>query len=275
LAGLSLATVAMAAQDGVVLRKTLKENDTESYKVESKVAQTINLPNGMGEQEMNIATTSTYKISTGKLDPAKGTVEVTVLTSVDKIDADGPMGDALASQKPKPTTMKGTLDAKGHLVLDMAKMTMSQLQFGGGQSSGGGIFAEFPEKAVNVGDTWDVIIPKSVATGSEDQKLTAKLVGEKKLGDKDVWVITTTGTMKMEIDSSKLPKGDEDASNPMAGQDMKIKGTIEVTTEALVEKSTGKTLRTESKLKSKNNVEVMGMNIDSTGVTTSIATLQD
>jgi len=275
LAGLSLATVAMAAQDGIVLRRTLKENDTETYKIDSKASQTINLPNGMGEQEMNIATTSTYKLSTGKLDAAKGTLAITALSTIDKIDADGPMGDALASQKPKPVTTTGTLDARGHMVMDDSKTTMGQLQMGSGsQSSAGGIFVEFPEKAIKVGDTWEVVVPKSPTTSPEDQKLTAKLVGEKKVGDKDVWIISTSGTFKLDIDSSKLAKDKEDASNPMAGQDMHIKGTIDMTGEILVEKSTGKTLRAEAKMKAKNNVEVMGMNIDSTGTTTIVATLQ-
>lgn len=265
----------MAGQDGVVLRLVLKENTTDNYKVESKATQVINLPNGMGEQEMTILTTSSYKVTTGKVDAEKGVADVTVETSVDKIDADGPMGEMMAQNKPKPMTLKGTLNNLGKLTLDTSKLSMSDLQFGGGsQQSGGGVYVEFPDKAIKVGDSWDYKIPKSPITGSEDQKMTLKLVGEKKVGDKDVWVISTTGTMKLDIDSSKLPKGDADAGNPMAGQDMKIKGTIDVVGESLVEKATGRTLKSEAKLKSKNTIEVMGMNIDSTGTTIVTSTLQ-
>ncbi|AIE87839.1 hypothetical protein [Fimbriimonas ginsengisoli] len=275
LAGMAFASVAFVRQDGLVLRLTLKENSVDTYKIESKVKQTMS-GTPAGDMEMGINSSTTYKITTGKVDAEKGKADVTVETTYDKLEADGPIADMINNNKPKPSSMKGTLDSLGHLELDKAKLAQAMVQMGAAQQAGPNpVFVDFPEKAVKIGDTWDVIVPKSQFTGPTDQKLTSKLVGEKKLDDKDVWIVSTSGPVKFDVDTSKLPKP-EDTNNPMAQMSVHVKGTVDMTVESLVEKSTGKVLRSETKGKSKSTVEIAdaGLTIESSATTTTIATLQ-
>jgi hypothetical protein len=133
-----------------------------------------------------------------------------------------------------------------------------------------------PEKAVKIGDTWDIPVPKGALTYTEDQKLTAKLVGEKKYNDKDVWVIATTGTIKVDVDTAKFGD-DPDATGPMANMKMHFTGPAEVTGETLIEKATGKLLHAETKTKATQKIEIaqFGVSIDATTTGTSIVNLKE
>lgn len=273
LAGMAVASMAFVRQEGNLLRLTLKENTTDIYKIETKAKQTVNSP--AGEQEIGINAASTYKVTIKKLDTDKGTADLSIENTTDKFDVDGPLAEMIP--KPKPSTLTGKLSSRGRFDPDLGKVSTEQLMGGGGQLGGPSpVFVELPEKAVKIGDTWDVVISKGPFTTSEDQKLTAKLVGEKKLNDKDVWIISTSGSLKSDIDSSKLPKKADDDAGGLSGQDVKIKGTTEITLESLVEKTTGRTLRSEMKTKTKNTIEIvqMGVTVDSSGSSTTIATLQ-
>lgn len=275
-AGLMLVTVAMAGrQEGTTLRRTLKENATDTYSIESKSSQTIALPNGMGDQDMTFNVASTFKVTTGKVDATTGAADVTTEVKVDKMDADGPMAQQIPQVK-DPIVTKGTLTALNHFTpTDAAAAAQKSFESMGAvsASSTSGVFVDFPDKPVKIGDTWDVTIPKSPFTGTEDQKLTAKLVGEKKQGDVDVWMISITGTMKVDIDTSKLPKS-TNPDSPMANQPMHIRGTEDMDIQSLVEKSTGRTVHSDAKVKSKNSLEVMGMNIDMSGTSSSTIDLK-
>jgi hypothetical protein len=89
-----------------------------------------------------------------------------------------------------------------------------------------------------------------------------------------VWVITTSGKLAIDVDSSKLPKTDNEG--PLGGQNVKVKGSTELSVESLVEKGTGRTLKSETKTKTKSTIEVVdfGISVDSTGTSTTVATLQ-
>src|SRR5579862_2418871 len=174
LAGVGLATIALAAQDSVTLQRTLTENSTEIYKIDSKVNQTVVSP--MGELPLNVTSSMTYKLKTGKVDQDKGTADVEITSTVDKMDADGPMGQMLGQQQIKPIVQKGTLDKRGHMVLAASNSSdVMQLAMSGVEDTQSTLFVEFPDHPVKVGDTWNVVIPKSPFTGTEDQTLTAKL----------------------------------------------------------------------------------------------------
>jgi len=274
-AAMALASVAMASQGGVVLRRTLVENSTDTYKAEIKLKQNVTLPTG--DQDMALTEKESYVVKTGKVDPATKTAELTVTRTVDSVDGDpGPALEMAKSNIPKPFSTSGKLNEMGHVVFDLSKLTATQAMAVGQSGSGNQFIQEFPEKAVKIGDTWDVPIPKSLITSPVDQKLTATLTGEKKVGDKDCWVITTAGTLNIDIDTEKLPE-DPDATGPMGNPKMHITGPATITMEILVDKSNGKTIKVDAKSKSTSKIELAaaGLTIDATSVATSTITLQN
>lgn len=274
LGALALATVGFAAQEGLVLRRTYKENTSETYELTTEMKQTADIP-GMGEQDLSVKSTSTYTFKVGKVD-AQGNADITTELKVDKVDADGMLAQ-MVQDKPKPVVAEGKMDAKGHFTpakekaLDVASMMM-----GASQSIGNSVQVEFPDKAVKIGDTWDIVVPKSPVTGDKEQKLTAKLVGDKKVGDTDVWIVSVTGKIETNVDTSKLPKNPDAASNPMANMTMTVKGTVDITSETLVDKATGKTVQSEQTSKVKQTVEVaeQGMTIPVNGTSKTTAKLK-
>ncbi len=273
LAMAALATAAMAVQDGMLLRRSFAEGQTETYVVETTTKQTVNLPNGMGEQEMASTVGMTYKIKTGKFDADKKSAPVEMTYTIDKFDAEGMMGQAGGDMKGKSTTTKGTIDERGRIIVAPEKTTnaMAAMMSGAQSLGASSITVELPEKAVKVGDTWEVLVPKSPFTGKEDQKLTAKLVGEKDVDGKAAWVVSTEGVIKTDADLSEMTK---DAPGPMQGQKMTVKGTMEVKSDGVVEKSSGRTLRLTTKMNTKQTVEMpdMGFTIGTNGTITTVVT---
>lgn len=272
---LALFSLALLAPQGeTTLRRKLEAGKVDTYKIESRVAQTVKGPTG--DIPMTIKSTSTYLLKTVKVDEAAGTATVETTTTVDKLDADGPMGQAMAGQKPKPVTQTGKLDVRGRLTFDKsAGAGMSEFLSGAQAASSAGNFVEFPEKPVKIGDTWDIVVPKSPMLLDQDQKLTAKLVGEKDLDGVAVWVVSLTGTLKTAVDSSKLPKEAQPQDSPMGPMTILLKGEIALTGEGLVDKATGKTLSMVTKGLSKANIDLpdMGMTFDTTGTIDSTITI--
>lgn len=274
---LALGTSAFAGlqQDGVLLRRALKADTTDTYTIESKVQQTVNSP--LGDTPMNINMTTTYAVKTLKVDDASQTADAEITTTVEKIDVDGPAA-AMMGNKPAPIMQKGKLDVRGRFTPEKSATAASiqSLLSGGGASASSGFFVELPEKAVKVGDTWDIVIPKSPLTFDQDQKLTAKLVGEKDLDGVPVWVVSVSGSLKTSVDSSKLPKDAAQPDSPMGPITAIVKGQIDLTSEGLVEKATGRTLEMTSRGTLKSNVELVeaGMTITTSGTVDSIVKLK-
>ena len=273
MAGLALFTVALAGQDAVTLRRTLKEDSTETYSSESKGTQSIDIP-GAGNQETTITTKATYVVKVGKTDATKGTTELSITHTVDSIDAEGAGADQ-AKVIPKPFTQTGTIDSRARLVFDYSKLTILQA-LAGVDNGQGGLTLELPEAAVKVGDTWDVTVPKGPTTYNEDQKLTAKLTGDKMVGDKSAWVVSLSGKIKMDMDSSKFAEDPDPGTNPMATLKFHLTGGMDLSGECLVDKTTGIVLRSESKSKGDGKIEIpsMGATLDMTLSGTSTITLK-
>lgn len=273
---MAISGLAVAAHQGILIRRKLEENTTDKYKIETKLKQTISMPNGMGDQDMDINSVSSYAVKVGKVDAATGVADVEVTTKVEKMDMTGPMA-AMADNEDikKPFTLKGKMDVRNRITMEAAKSSdmMAAMMMGSQSSSNNSTFIELPEKAVSVGDSWEVIVPKGPLTGKEDQKLTAKLVGEKDVDGVSVWVVSLTGLIKTDADLSKLA---DQAGGAAAGQKMTIKGTVDLTAEGLVDKGNGRTIKMTSKAKMKQTVELvdMGMSVDTKGTVDSVVTLQ-
>jgi hypothetical protein len=116
---------------------------------------------------------------------------------------------------------------------------------------------EFPEKPVAAGDTWDVVVPKSPVLSNEEQKLTAKFVGEKEVDGKSVYVLSLNGSLKSNINVGELMKANPVPELEALGAiDMTIVGTLEISGEANVDKVTGQTISMTMKLTSKQETSI-------------------
>jgi hypothetical protein len=279
-AGVALAALAGAVQDGILLRRTLTEGETDTYSIETVTKQTVTLPNGMGEQEMGSTMLTTYKLKTGKIDPAKKTAAMELTFTVDKMDTEGMAampGATPTTEIGKPFNLTATMDEFGRLKIDPPKGSNPVLAtlLTSSNSLGGNLVAmELPEKALKVGDTWDIPVPKSPLTGTKDQKLVAKLVGEKDVDGKSAYVVSTTGTLQIDADMSKM--AEEGAPEMLKGQKMLLKGQAKIESNGVIEKSSGRTLRMTSKVISTQTMEMpdMGMSVGMTGTVTTVSTLK-
>ncbi len=279
LATIVAASIALGAKDGITLRKTLQKG-VESYHIQSTMKQTITLPGG-NEQEMGFTSTTAYSYSIGDVDATAGTAPVELTTKVEKFDMEGPMADMMAGEKDKTlitTKVSGKLDSRNRFTKDPnKKVDPRAILTGSATTSIIGPLVEFPEKAVNVGDAWDVLIPKGPTTTNEDQKLVGKLVAEKEVDGKQVYVVTVGGTLKMNINVGELMK-----ANPvpeleaMGAVDMIVTGTLQISGEANVDKATGKTISMTIKIKSNQETSVAALGdakIPTVGTSTITVTL--
>ena len=273
-ATLVAASLAFAAKDGVTLRKTLKAG-TESYRMESTGKTTLSIP-GSGEQDMGMTTLTTYKYKIGEVDAASGQAPVEITQKVEKFDVDGPMAEIMAGQKEKilvTTTTNGKLDQRNRYIADPSKKLDPRAVLNGSAAySFIGPYFEFPEKALNVGDTWDITVPKGPLVGKEDQKLTAKFEGEKD----GSYAISITGQIKINVNLAELLKDNPVPELEAIGAvNMIITSTIDVKGDVLVDKATGSTTSMTLKIGSKQEAQLPDQNITvpSNGTTTIKITL--
>jgi hypothetical protein len=276
LAASAVLSAGFVYQDAVLLRLKLAPNTTDSYTIETVVKQTINMPNGMGEQDLTVSTKALYTLKTLELDGEKANVEAT--TKVEDIKMEGGMAGSMPGMDANtpPVVLKGKIDSRGRIVLETSKISPMAMALSGGSNTSTP-FVELPEKAVKIGDTWDVIVPKGPMTQDEDQKMVAKLIGEKEFDGRKVWVVSMVGTVKNVMDSSKLPtEMKADSAGPMGDMKMIIRGTSEITSEGLVDKETGRTLQMTSTGKTKQAIELsdMGLNIETAGTISTKMTLK-
>ena len=288
LAFLALAAAAYAVQDPLLLRRELKEGTTEKYKIESVVKQLVDAPS-FGEQDLIVTTVSTCDVKFGKIDPEKKNAEIETTTKVEKLSMEGALAAMLGQtpKPPEPKTEKGTLDAHGKIVMvkdpNAKKMSsmpgmdmLPGLEMAGSAAS---LLAcmELPENPVKIGDSWDLALPASLGAGTpgvKDPKMTVKLVGEKDLDGRAVYVFATTGSFKLDMDTSKMPKKEGEAP-PQFG-DVKMTGSADLVGEALVDKSTGQTIAHTMKVQNKTKVylSAMGMEIPVNGTIDTTLKLQ-
>ena len=270
-------SLAIAATDGITLRKSLKTG-SESYHIVSKSNQLISLPGGAGDQELNVVSKASYTVKTGAVGADGNSAAVDLVTKVESYDMTGPMADMMQGNKEqflKSTTISGTLDNLNRFTLDpKAKTDPMSVLTGSMNSNIVGVFVELPEKAINIGDGWDVIVKKGPIIGKQDQKLSAKLTGEATVDGKAVYVVAVTGSIKTDIDFAELVKSAGSADlGPVGQMDLQIKGTIEVKGEANIDKATGQTVSMKVKITTKQDMQVSGQSIPSTGTSTVEITL--
>ena len=266
---LVLTALALGAKDGITLKRTLKAG-TETYKFETTGKTTLSMPGG-GDQDMGMTTLSTYKYKISDPDATSGLSPVEVTYKVDKFDVDGPLAEIMAGQKDKilvTTTSNGKLDTKNRYAADPTKKVDPRSVLNG--SSAFAIvspYFEFPDKALSPGDTWDITIPKGPLTSSQDQKITAKFIGEKDGG----YSISITGSVKFSIDVGALLKDNPVPELTALGAvNLEVKGSTDVSGDIVIDKTTFQTVSMTFKLATKQETSLpdQGMSIPSTGTTT-------
>lgn len=256
-----LIAVAQAPQAEVLLRRTFKTGETAKYRIVTHSSQTVDIPNGLGKQDFTIDATVLYAMKVDAANADGADVELT--TTLEKTEAGGSLAGMMPPvQQVPPIVRKGRYDARNRFTAagnTAPTMALDRLVSAASQAFNG-TTVEFPEKAIHFGDTWDVTVPKGPTTGSEDQKLTAKLVGDRVVGGKPVWVVSVEGSFKMHMEPAV-----GGSSNALADNHVVSDGTIAVDSEVLLAKDTDETVSSTSTIVTNAKTTVASMTIDAAG----------
>jgi len=270
--------LAAAAHQGTMLRRQLKEDSTEVYKFKTDLTSEATSSAFNGDLTMNSSMTLTLK--SGKLDPTTGQLAVDATMSDIQAKADGSIAQFVSpmlDNLPKEMKLSGKLDARNRIAIDASKtpdamMTMNAMMMGSSPSSSI-TFVEFPEKPVNIGDTWTFPAPNNPVFGKNPQTLTAKFLGEKEFNGTLVWSILVSGKLQIDANMADLAKGQEGADQ---APNMTMKGTADVTGEAFIDKTTGQTVQYTSTIVQKMTMDMAdnGLTIDNNGTAKMTIALQ-
>ncbi|MBI5706338.1 MAG: hypothetical protein HZC36_05045 [Armatimonadetes bacterium] len=265
---LFLFTVAAMQQDGILLRRQLKEGEQTNYRIEISGDMKADIPT-MGEQDMGMKGGMDYSMKLGKVDGNKADAEI--LVSNVKMEVTGPMADMAPPQEaPKDQKSTGKIDNLGRVILNKtAGMSPELMMMAGPGMNTMGQTIEFPEKAVKIGDTWTVTVPKSPMSAKVDSQLTAKLIGESELEGVPVYEITLEGKTPLDIDFAEVLKAmpDSPMAGMLGGMSISLKGSVGIKSKGFFERSTGKAIKLETTLDNDQtiNIEQMGMSVKTVG----------
>jgi len=240
----------MQGGDNPVLRRTLSGSKPEVYKVNVHEYRAMS-SEYFDKMEFDTTRKCTVVIDATKSPASADKVNVDLTYRVDDEFVDGP-SDGLTPEY-KPIVFKGTLDNRGTLAFEKEKATLeelaTQMTLSAAETS---VVVPLPEKPVKIGDTWEIPISGLNGKDQEPQKLTAKLVGEKKVGGQTAWVISTTGTVT--TTSEQL------LSFQVQGEEVKqtflSKTVSDVQGDTLLDQTTGRTIRSTTKLKKRMTMTI-------------------
>jgi hypothetical protein len=134
----------------------------------------------------------------------------------------------------------------------------------------GPMMVELPEKAVKIGDTWEMPMPTGEMLGAKDAKMTGKLLATEDYKGIPVFVVELVCGLPIDADLSEMAQAS-------GGPPMKVlaKGRFDMKGKGWVDRATGKTLRMEVTFDTKTHLVMpeVGIELDSTGVGTSVVEL--
>jgi hypothetical protein len=226
----------------------------------------------VGEQEISVDAASTFAIKTLDVD-ASGKANIEATTTITKMDIQSGFG-APPNKPTAPVVLKGTLDNLGRLLLEFSAKGLNPMTMSASSqlSPSVGMLVELPDKAVQQGDSWDILVPKSPMMGATDQHLTAKWTDTKTVDGKTILVVTISGPIKVDADLSSYLDSLQQAGNapPFPFKHLTLKGSMEFKGTAEVDEATGKTLDMDSSFDSDINTEIsdVGISMDVKGKTT-------
>jgi hypothetical protein len=255
---LALATAMFTTTDGTLLRRELKAGATDEYEI--RCTQTTTPGEGLpgDPHSVKVSWKAAYGIESLNDKGAVLKVDVTDFTFTAE-------GANASPDIPKTRTVKGTIDSRNRI--DAAEPaprpgTTTQLWLVTDA-------VEFPEKEVNVGDTWETTLPASIPLGEKKTTLTAKLSGEESYEGKSAWVVTmekknvpTENRVKLRIG----PTGET--------KEAKFVGKADVSIKALIEKGTGRTLTITTKVHANQELIVPDAPAPTTSVIDYVGTMK-
>ncbi|MFY9234283.1 MAG: hypothetical protein WAO58_07470 [Fimbriimonadaceae bacterium] len=267
----AFALLAVAAQDGVVLRKQLTANSTEIYNVEMKSVNST----PMGDASVDGTMKMTYKY--GQIDK-DGKADIEIITSDIKLKLGGvaEMAEGMMGEMPKTTTVKGKIDDRNRLTDMKAVGAAAQMaMLTGSSASNSNQSVAFPEKGVKVGDIWEIVMPANKAAGMSETKLTGKLVSEKTVDGVVTYVVSMYGTIPIKMNMAEMMKDAPGGAAAGMPADLMITGKVDLKMDSVIDKVTGRTLETIMTAKSVGAIsgESLPMVIDTAGTTTVKITL--
>ncbi len=259
-------------QDEQLIRLKIEDGRVDRYRVEIDSAMKMNAA-GLGEQDFGLKASMDTSYAYGA-PGAEGKADVEVKTTNMKMEASGAAEMMMGNQElPKEFAVKGKMDSRYRLT--EAKTTglnaQTQMMMGMGGASSMSMLFELPEKPVKIGDTWPVFMPKNPILGDKAHELVAKLVALKDADGAAVYEVQISGKVDLDVNMSEAFKkvSDPNAENPLAMLgEMTMKGTLDVSGTALVNRKDGHLMRNETKVAAKQTLSVGGINADVNGVTT-------
>lgn len=261
----ALAVLASASQDGVLLRRQLTAGSTEVYNVTMKSANTT----PMGDMSIDATMKMTYKM--GEVKDGKADLDIITSDMTLKYGGMAEMAAGMMGDVPKTVTMKGKIDERNRITdMKTVGMTMQMAMMMNSQSSSMNQSVSFPENAVKIGDTWDVVVPANAMMGTAETKFTAKYDSNTMVDGKPAMVIKMTGTMPMKLDMAELAKKNPEMAGGQIPPGIVIEGKIDMKLDSVVDRASGKTLTADILVKNINKVsgEGLPMEIDINGTTT-------
>ena len=270
--------LAFSAQDGVLLRKELKAGGKDAYQFSFKTTQQMNMEGGPAgaPQQVPIEVTASMKMTTsyGVVDEKEKKADLTVDMTEIAVDLGAMAGMMPGQEFPKEMKITGKIDTRNRVSqLKMPKTgAAGMMMMGGGMPnmSLGPMFVEFPEAPVKTGDTWKMTIAGNALTKKKDIVLDATLLGEKDFNGEKVYAISVKGIVALDGDMAEVVKDNPEMAGPMGDMKVLIKGTIDMSGEALVAKKTGRTLKMDLAMVSKQDMDFpeMGMKMNAAGNST-------
>jgi len=271
LLAMALSVLAPAfTQDEFLLRRSLAEGDKDSYKVTTKVVQTMTPidPNAGamigGETRFEMSMSLDMASTIGILAEDKKSAAVNLDFSNIVYDFGTMSGMVPQDTLPRAMKANGRIDERGRVL----ELQMPDLPGSLGRSGGmaGPMMVELPEKAVKIGDTWDVAIPTADVLGAKGAKMTARLISLEEYETIPAMVIELSASMPIDADLGEAVQAS--GAPPMK---MLAKGKFDMKGKAFVQRSNGKTLRMDLDFDTTTRVNMpdVGIEFDTTGHGTS------
>ncbi len=272
-----LATVAVAGtrQETYTLRRTYTEGAKDIYKIASSTDSVVDASAfGGGNQNMKTTSSMTLAFNYVKVDKEKANADVTIDVSDVEFDMDSEMGKPPGmGDAPKTFKVTGKMNAFGAFSdIKIEGLDPQIMQFMSSAVSAFSNSVIFPEKAVAIGDTWEIKAPKNKVFGDTESKLTAKLLSLKDADGVKCYEIKVTGPVEMKMDPSEMAK---DSGKEPTGMRMVITGHFDVDSVVLIEKDSGRLHQVDTQAKSDMKVELadMGASIPIKGTSSTIVKL--
>ena len=252
-----VALTTLGMKQGVIFRRTLSAGDSQTYHMEFKSNQGIEMPDGSGKQHVTGTGSQDMTESIDEVDSSGESATVTIRLANIKMDVDSPLGSA-PKDFPSEATSTATVDRRNRFTNVVLDPVLSKLfsDDTGVAAWGGGV--EFPEGHVELGESWDNWIPK-MGMMSAGATLKATLIASDTLNGVPVWEIHLKGEIPVDVDMSKMPMS---SGNPLAGQPARMKGTLNVSSVIFLDRNTNLVVKSTTTTESKMNVIVPNMDIE-------------